>query len=115
VADGTESAPDEESGFLCWEEFHFLQAKFSTGVRLSELKSIAAILARITGFPGPSRDAKRSYILTVKWFKDNWKWVLPWLPLVQLKDARNMVIDGQREAKERGTAVPFGQQANHSV
>jgi hypothetical protein len=72
---------------------------------LAELKSIAAILSAITGFPGPKRDAKRSYILTIKWFKDNWKWVMPWLPLIQLKDADEMVIDGKREMKDRGSAL----------
>jgi hypothetical protein len=72
---------------------------------LGELKSIAAILSHITGFPGPSRDAKRSYILTIRWFKDNWRWVFPWLPLVQLKDAANRVIDGKREMKDRGSGA----------
>jgi hypothetical protein len=40
-------------------------------IRLPELKSIVAILLHITGFPGPSRDAKSSSSLTVKLFKDN--------------------------------------------
>jgi hypothetical protein len=99
------------SEYLDCDEFKFLQAKFSSGICLRELCSIAIILSQLTGFPKPNRDVKRSYLLLIKWFKDRWDRVLPWLPLIQLRDEENRPIDGKREISERGLGI-FSLQLN---
>jgi hypothetical protein len=78
-----------------------LQAKFSRGVSLKELRSIAAVIA-MQAWISPSRDAKRSYGLMVGWFISQWAEVAPWLPFVALRDTAGRAIDGRREAIERG-------------
>jgi hypothetical protein len=91
--------------FAHCEELRFLQMKFSSGIRLHELRSVAAIVSQMTQIEPPERRAKRSYPLLVKWFKDNWGCVAMVLPLIQLRDAKDRVIDGRREMCERG--IPF--------
>jgi hypothetical protein len=83
------------------DEFKFLRAKFSSGVCLRELRSIAVVLSQLTGLLEPNRDIKRSYVLLIKWFKDHWNQILPWLPLIQLRDGEDRPIDGRREISER--------------
>jgi hypothetical protein len=83
-------------------EFRALQAKFSSGVSLKELRSIAAVIAMHARIRGPSRDANRSYGLMIIWFIAQWADVAPWLPFVELRDATGRPIDGRREAVERG-------------
>jgi hypothetical protein len=83
-------------------EFRALQAKFSSGVSLKELRSIAIVIAAHARIRPPSRDANRSYGLMVVWFIARWSDVAPWLPFVALRDATGRAIDGCREAVERG-------------
>jgi hypothetical protein len=77
-----------------------LHTKFSTGVRLPELRSIAGIICHLTGIARPSRDTHRSYLLMVKWFAAHWADVAPWLSVVSLVDADDNRIDGDRELAE---------------
>jgi hypothetical protein len=93
------------SKYLDCDEFKFLQAKFSSGLCLRELRSIAIILSGLTGVLEPNRDVKRSYLLLIKWFKERWSQILPWLPLIQLRDGEDRPIDGRREISERGLGL----------
>jgi hypothetical protein len=83
-------------------ELRFLQLKFSTGLRLCELRSVASVTAALAGLPQPSRTTRRSYALLVAWFKANWAAAMAVLPLLQLRDSDHRVIDGRREMCERG-------------
>jgi hypothetical protein len=93
------------SEYLDCDEFKFLRAKFSSGVCLRELRSIAVVLSQLTGLLEPNRDIKRSYVLLIKWFKNHWNQILPWLPLIQLRDGEDRPIDGRREISERGLGI----------
>jgi hypothetical protein len=95
----------ETAEFAHCEELRILRMKFSSGIRLHELRSIVAILSQLIQIGPPERKAKRSYPLLVKWFKENWSCVAPVLPFIQLRDAANQVIDGRRQMGERG--IPF--------
>jgi hypothetical protein len=83
------------------EELRFLRMKFSTGVRLAELTSVATLAAVVARIKVPSRDTKRSFPLMVAWFRDNWAEVLPYLPLMQLRDTDDRPIDMAREIDDR--------------
>jgi hypothetical protein len=93
VANSESVAADEFAG----DALRVLHAKFSTGVRLPELRSVAGIICHLGGIPRPSRDTHRSYPLMVKWFAENWSDVVPWLKVVNLVDAEEKPIDGNRE------------------
>jgi hypothetical protein len=66
--------------YLNCDEFKFLRAKFSSGLCLRELRSLAILISHFTGILEPNRDIKRSYVLLIKWFKEHWDLILPWLP-----------------------------------
>jgi hypothetical protein len=83
--------------FLARQEFQILQAQFSSGVRLPELRSIALVLSSIADLPPPGRDAKRQLGLMVQWFVRHWNVVSCWLPFVTLRDEQGLPIDGRRE------------------
>jgi hypothetical protein len=78
-------------------EFQFMCAKFSTGVTLKELRSIAAVVAHLSGVKGPSRNVNRNRLLLLQWFMDYWRVLSPWLALTHLRDSDGRVIDGSRE------------------
>jgi hypothetical protein len=82
-------------------EFRLLQMKFSTGVRLNELKSIAQVLALLANVKPPTRDMNRHHSQLMRWYSDNWEHILPCLPMVHLCDQQGMPIDGNRELVER--------------
>jgi hypothetical protein len=84
-----------------WEEFRFLQMKFSTGVTLRELSSIAMIVSSFAAVQPPSRDAKRRFPSLLQWFRDSWSAIAPFLPFVQLLDEKGLAIDGRRELVEK--------------
>jgi hypothetical protein len=84
------------------EEFRVLQSKFSSGVRFTELKSIAAVLASLADLAPPDRETKRQYVLLINWFRIHWRFVAPFLPLVQLRDEFGVPITGQRELLDKG-------------
>ena len=83
-------------------EYHILKMNFSSGFCLSELKAISTILTTFFKVPKPSRDEKRNSTLLLGWFIHNWASIEPVLPLIQLRDENNRVIDGKREMVETG-------------
>lgn len=83
-------------------EYRTLLQKFSSGVRLPELCSVAKILCTIlSGLIEPSRDQKRSFPLLIEWYHNYWDLISPVLPLIQLRDEKDQVIDGRRELIEK--------------
>jgi hypothetical protein len=85
------------SEYLNCEEYQVLKTKFSSGVTLKELRSIAVVVSLMSGLLEPSREDKRSYVLMIKWFKDRWETVGPMLPFIHLRDANDRIIDSRRE------------------
>jgi hypothetical protein len=83
------------------EELRLLQVQFSTGVRISELRSIASILAFLAGIPPPTRAMNRQHAQLIQWYRAHWRKIAAFLPLVQLRDEQNVPIDGRRELVER--------------
>lgn len=75
---------------------------FSSGFCLSELKAVSMILTTFFNVPKPNRDEKRSSTLLLGWFINNWSLIEPFLPLIQLRDKNNRIIDGKREMIETG-------------
>ena len=74
-----------------WQQ---LQLHFSSGVRFSELKSIASILImNFPYLPPLSRSAVRSAPILIKWYNDNWKLIAPILPYIKMIDSDFNVID----------------------
>lgn len=67
---------------------------------MKELGSIAIVAATLVGISPPSRAARRSFVLMIKWFQDNWSTLFPVLLVIQLRDENNCVIDARREAIE---------------
>jgi hypothetical protein len=69
---------------LASEEFRLLQVKFSSGVTLKELRSLAAIIVSFRPVAPPGGNAERHFPDMVKWFVDNWAQVSPWMPFIAL-------------------------------
>lgn len=83
------------------DEYRILVQTFSSGATLKEYVSIATILSTLLPqVKEPSRTEKRSFVLLMKWFKENWELIFPVLPFIQLRDENKKVIDGQRELYE---------------
>lgn len=83
-------------------EYRWLAVKFSSGVTLKELSSVAEIASVLAQVDGPSREAKRNFRLLVCWFKKNWNRLVPWMACIHLRDRELRVIDGTRELMETG-------------
>lgn len=79
--------------------------KFSSGVTLTELRSVAEVIVECSGIGPPCRDAKRSFGLLLMWFRRNWAVIVPWLEIIQLRDENDCVVNGTREILERGTVL----------
>ena len=75
----------------------YLQAKFSTGIRFRELKSIANIIQITLQLPPLSRNQKRSFPLLIKWFCTNWDKIQPILDYISLYDDNLTQISGQSQ------------------
>jgi hypothetical protein len=84
------------------EEFRVLQSKFSSGVRFTELKSIAVVLAWLANVDPPDRNTCRQFVLLIRWFQRHWQVVSAFLPSVELRDQNNIPITRDRELRERG-------------
>jgi hypothetical protein len=67
---------------------------------------VAAVAASLTAVTAPSREVKRSRIALVQWFSQNWIQLYPLLSLMELRDAKETVVDGTRELIE--TLFPPG-------
>lgn len=77
---------------------NIIKQQFSSGVRLQELTSIAIVLTSIIPpLHSPNRDERRSYTALLTWFYNNWDMISPILPMIQLRDENNQVINSQRE------------------
>jgi hypothetical protein len=87
---------------LSSEEFRVLQCKFSSGVRFTELKSIAVVLAWLANVEPPDRDTRRQFVMLIRWFRRHWAVVSAFLPSVELRDENNVPITRERELRERG-------------
>jgi hypothetical protein len=82
------------------EPWEALQIKFGTGIRLPELRSVAALVCHLTGVARPSRDTNLSYPLMANWFADNWGAVATWINVIELIDADGKAITGERERED---------------
>jgi hypothetical protein len=71
-------------------------------VRLGELKSVATVLAMLARAAPPTRGMNRHHGQLMRWFREHWSEIAPFIPLVQLRDEKGRPIDGQRELVERG-------------
>jgi hypothetical protein len=84
----------------CWE-FQVLQSKFSSGVTLKELRSVAVVISLMGGLAQPNRFQKRSYCAMVDWYRKNWDVAWSYLRWIQLRDENDVPIDGVREVKDK--------------
>lgn len=83
-------------------EYKTLIQRYSSGVRLPELCSLAKILSSILfGIIEPSREERRSFPLLIEWYHNYWSLIEPVLPYIQFRDENNQVIDGRRELIEK--------------
>jgi hypothetical protein len=82
-------------------EFRELQLKFSTGVRFTELKSIAVILSMLARVKPPTREMNRNHALLMQWYCDSWAWIFPFFSVIQLRDRYDVPVDGRREIVDR--------------
>jgi hypothetical protein len=78
-----------------------LRARFGSAVSLGELRSIAVIVAMYVNVKPPGREVKRSKLLLISWFADNWPQVAPCLPCIGLRDEELRVVDGRRQLADR--------------
>jgi hypothetical protein len=97
----SQATMSEQSDQLTSPSSEFLRRQFSSGLRANELKPIAAVAAMTTKIKGPTRAMKRSFPQLTRWFDNNWQTLVPIMPLIQLRDERNLVIDGNRELVEQ--------------
>jgi hypothetical protein len=93
----------DEAADIRWR----LSLKFSSGVTLKELGSIANVLVSVTGIDPPGRAEKRKYNEMVAWFGANWAAIEPWMPLIALRDRNGRIIDGEREMIERRITATY--------
>lgn len=83
--------------------YKLLLKKFSSGVTLPELFSIATVISSniLSGINKPGRNEQRSLPLLIKWYEKNWDLVYPILPFVQLRDKDDKIICERREFIEK--------------
>jgi hypothetical protein len=82
-------------------EYQFFRGKFSSGVTIRELCSIAKLAAGLAKIKPPPRDAKRNWPNLMHWLIERWSIVYPWLAVMNLLDSDGRAIDGYREFFER--------------
>ena len=73
-----------------------LQHYYSTGVRHNELLGIAQILQEIVELPPINRACKRSFVVLLKWYENNWKIIEHYLPYITLCDDNYIPINDNR-------------------
>jgi hypothetical protein len=71
-----------------------LQIYYGENVTVHELVSIATVVASFSGVPLPNRKQKRSLAELTGWYRNNWAFISPFLPLIQLRDEGGRVIRG---------------------
>lgn len=78
-----------------------IQNRFSTGIRHTELLSIAKVLCLICkDLPPVGRSCCRSFPVLIKWFSENWEVIRPELSCISILDEEQKPITGLREMKE---------------
>ena len=77
-----------------------LREQFSTGIRHRELVSIASVLTQMYGLPEINRDARRSFVVLIKWFDDRWSEIDTYVKHMCLLDENMTKIDHKREIQE---------------
>lgn len=82
---------------LTWKK---IQHMFSTGIRHTELLSVAEVLVHLTGAPNISRSCHRSFPVLIKWFDDNWEILEPIIYRISLLDENKNKIDFSREMND---------------
>jgi hypothetical protein len=87
------------------DEYRILQGKFSSGVSVHELQSVAVLIAQLGRIDPPSRAEKRNGADLVRWYVKHWEHVTPWLAMIELRDQDGMAISGRRELSEKGVAI----------
>jgi hypothetical protein len=92
-------------GVLESDEYRVLQGKFSSGINVHELQSVAILIAHLTGIAAPSRAEKRNGAALVRWYMQHWAHVIPLLPMIELRDQGGEVISARRELSEKGVTV----------
>jgi hypothetical protein len=60
------------------------------------------VLASCARIPEPSRSQKRHCGKLAEWYRQHWARVQAWLPMIQLRDQGDHVIDGFRELSDKG-------------
>jgi hypothetical protein len=83
-------------------EYQALATRFSSGVTIHELASVAEVLSCLAGVAAPCRSEKRNFRQLICWFRAHWASVTPYLCAIQLRDSEGTVIDAGRESTERG-------------
>jgi hypothetical protein len=81
--------------------FGLLQLQFSAGIRLSELRSIAIILATFAQLRLPDRETCRRWEGIMNWYKTHWTELMPLFPLTELRDQNEIPINAKREFIEK--------------
>ena len=76
-------------------EWNILQQHFSSGIRQSELASVAIVLSQQLQLTHLSREAKRTFVPLIQWFHNNWAKIEPVLPFIQLFDDDLNPISGE--------------------
>jgi hypothetical protein len=94
------SEKNKNEGIDC-VEFRILQLRFSSGVTVHELSSVAGVLTRLVDVKAPSREENRNFSDLMKWYQRWWPRISPWLHLVNLRDERGHVVDYRREQFDR--------------
>ena len=74
-----------------------IKKQFSSGIRHSELLSIAFIVRHLTNVPEVNRSCKRNFTCLIKWFSDNWENISKVIGRIVLLDEYSQPISGQRE------------------
>ena len=81
-------------------QWEILQQKFSTGITIKELTSIAVIISnacpnlKLTKI---TRETKRTFSSLIQWFIDNWDAVYPILSYITLYDDSGNEINSSAE------------------
>jgi hypothetical protein len=59
------------------------------------------VLVAFAQIPEPSRSQKRHCGKLAKWYQEHWAQIQAWLPLIELRDDNDRLIDGYRELSDK--------------
>ena len=81
-------------------QWQVLQQRFTTGLTIKELTSIAVIIREVCPelpLKKMKRETKRNLTLLVQWFIENWNSISPILPYITLYDDNGNEINSSAE------------------